>query len=286
MGIGGLPNSQAASAPNNHLTSVTVGQPSTAFDSDANGNTITADTTQTYTWDHADRLVAYRVQAGAAPTTEARYLYGAEGLRVKKWVREGSREESTVYLKDACEDHRSPDIPSGKNTLLHVMDGRKQIALIRIGRPHRDDAAPPVQYRLGDHLGSATVVLDAEGSWVSREEYFAYGDTSFGSFAKKRYRFSGKERDEESRLYYFGVRYYHPLLCRWMSAIRCSSGRAGSVCSGMCRAIRCATATRSATGTTRRRDSRSSTHRCSRRGSSAPIARMRRPSRPRRKTIR
>ena len=217
MGIGGLPHDQAASAPNNRLTSVRVGQASTVFGSDADGNTITADTTQTYTWDHSDRLVAYRVQAGATPTTEARYLYGADGIRVKKWVRKGAREESTVYLEDAFEDHRSPDIPSGRNTLLHVMDGRKRIALIRNGDPHRDDAGPAVQYQLGDHLGSATVVLDAAGSWISREEYFPYGDTSLGSFAKKRYRFSGKERDEESRLYYFGVRYYNPFLCRWMS---------------------------------------------------------------------
>ena len=201
----------------NRLASVTVGQVSTPFGSDENGNTTAADTTRTYVWDHADRLVAYRVQAGAAPTTEARYLYSAEGMRVKKWVREGAREESTVYLKDSFEDHRSPDIASGRNTLLHLVDGKKQIALIRLGPAHKDDVAPPVQYQLPDHLGSASVVVDASGSWVSREEYFAYGETSFGSFAKKRYRYSGKERDEESGLYYFGVRYYNPLLCRWMS---------------------------------------------------------------------
>jgi RHS repeat-associated protein len=201
----------------NRLASVTVGQTSTPFGADANGNTSSADTTKSYVWDYADRLVAYRVQAGAAPTTEARYLYSAQGMRVKKWVREGAREASTVYLKDSFEDHRSPDIASGRNTLLHVVDGKKRIALIRLGPPHKDDAAPPVQYQVADHLGSATVVVDASGNWVSREEYFAYGDTSFGSFAKKRYRYSGKERDEESGLYYFGVRYYNPLLCRWMS---------------------------------------------------------------------
>src|SRR5262249_7245293 len=44
-----------------------------------------------------------------------------------------------------------------------------------------------------------------------------YGETSFGSFAKKRYRFTGKERDEESGLNYFGMRYYANWLGKWPS---------------------------------------------------------------------
>ena len=55
------------------------------------------------------------------------------------------------------------------------------------------------------------------GSWVNREEYTPYGETTFGTFAKKRYRFTGKERDEESGLYYHGARYYAPWLARWTS---------------------------------------------------------------------
>src|SRR5262249_20802237 len=41
--------------------------------------------------------------------------------------------------------------------------------------------------------------------------------TSFGTYARKRYRFTGKERDEESGLYYHGARYYAPWLARWPS---------------------------------------------------------------------
>ena len=75
-----------------------------------------------------------------------------------------------------------------------------------------------MKYHLGDHLGSSTVVIDASGAWINREEYFPYGETSFGSFARKRYRFTGKERDEESGLYYHGARYYGLSLARWISA--------------------------------------------------------------------
>ena len=53
---------------------------------------------------------------------------------------------------------------------------------------------------------------------VNREEFTPYGETSFGSFARKRYRFTGKERDEESGLSYHGARYYAPGLGRWTSS--------------------------------------------------------------------
>ena len=50
-----------------------------------------------------------------------------------------------------------------------------------------------------------------------------YGTTAYRSakpgfdLSLKRYRFSGKERDDETGLYYFGARYYAPWLGRWTS---------------------------------------------------------------------
>ena len=52
---------------------------------------------------------------------------------------------------------------------------------------------------------------------MNREEYTPYGETSFGSFARKRYRFTGKERDEENGLYYHGARYYAHWIAEWLS---------------------------------------------------------------------
>ena len=77
---------------------------------------------------------------------------------------------------------------------------------------------PATQYHLGDHLGSSNVVLDRDANLINREEYRPYGESSFGSYGKKRYRFTGKERDEESGPYYPGARYYAPWLARWTAA--------------------------------------------------------------------
>lgn len=104
-----------------------------------------------------------------------------------------------------------------QNNTLHVMDNQSRIALVRVGQPSTNDTTPAVKYHLGDHLGSSNLVVDDAGSFVNREEYTPYGETSFGSFARKRYRFSGKERDEESGLNYHGARYYASWLGRWTS---------------------------------------------------------------------
>ncbi len=105
----------------------------------------------------------------------------------------------------------------GQHSLLHVLDGAHRVAVIRTGAPHPDDAGPATRYELTDNLGSMSLTLDDTGSWVNREEYFPYGETSFGSFARKRYRFTGRERDVESGLACHAARYYAPSTGRWIS---------------------------------------------------------------------
>jgi len=80
------------------------------------------------------------------------------------------------------------------------------------------------RYEIGNHLGSSSVELDETGKILTYEEYFPFGATSFRSadgaleVSAKRYRYTGKERDDETGLYYHGARYYAPWLARWMSA--------------------------------------------------------------------
>jgi len=55
---------------------------------------------------------------------------------------------------------------------------------------------------------------------ITYEEYYPYGSTSYQAVRSrtetpKRYRYTGKERDPETGLYYHGARYYAPWLGRW-----------------------------------------------------------------------
>lgn len=73
-----------------------------------------------------------------------------------------------------------------------------------------------------DHLGSAQFVTDTEGKEHECLEYTPYGElwierTTTG-VEKLPYRFTGKEFDEETGLYYYGARYLDPKYSRWLSA--------------------------------------------------------------------
>src|SRR5690606_15317219 len=84
-----------------------------------------------------------------------------------------------------------------------------------------DTVAVLTRYIYSNHLGSAALELDEEAAIISYEEYHPYGTTSYQEInagvqaVAKRYRYTGKERDEETGMYYHGARYYIPWLARW-----------------------------------------------------------------------
>ena len=75
-------------------------------------------------------------------------------------------------------------------------------------------------YFHADHLGSSTVLTDADGEAYEHMQYFPYGE-SWVEETKSQiyfpYKFTGKELDPETGLYYFGARYYEPRISVWIS---------------------------------------------------------------------
>ena len=101
-------------------------------------------------------------------------------------------------------------------------------------------------YYHSDHLGSAQFVIDWKGRQYEHIEYTPYGElwtyksktamlflTTYNNFLAKQpaglieetapgvdklpFRFTGKELDEETGLYYYGARYLDPKYSRWLS---------------------------------------------------------------------
>ena len=101
-------------------------------------------------------------------------------------------------------------------------------------------------YYHSDHLGSAQFVTDWNGRQYEHIEYTPYGElwtyksktamlflTTYNNFLAKQpaglieevaagldklpFRFTGKELDEETGLYYYGARYLDPKYSRWLS---------------------------------------------------------------------
>jgi RHS repeat-associated protein len=215
-GTGGFTRSYQIPTDSNQTTSMTTGATTYQYAYDASGNMLSETTSRLFEWNHANQLATFRNQTpNAEPTLYTQYRYDAAGQRIIKIVRKhGGQLAVTTYIDGLFERVTLNNI---SHDTLHVLDSVTRVATVHTGPPLPKDASPPVAYHLGDHLGSSTVVLDSSGAIFNQEEYAPYGDTTFGSYAKKRYRHTAKERDEENGLYYHGARYYAPWLCRWIS---------------------------------------------------------------------
>jgi RHS repeat-associated protein len=74
-------------------------------------------------------------------------------------------------------------------------------------------------YYFADHLGSASVVTDNNGNIQDESDYYPYGgERVISNAAPQNYKFTGKERDNESGLDMFGARYYGNVIGRFMTA--------------------------------------------------------------------
>ncbi|MBK9284053.1 MAG: RHS repeat-associated core domain-containing protein [Sphingobacteriaceae bacterium] len=197
----------------NKLNGVTIGANSYAYTFDNCGNQLTENSNRKFEWDANNRLILFKDQVGISePTVEAQYLYDNEGKRTKKIVRkQGGDFEIRVYIDGVFEFYT--DETDTQNT-IHIMDNASRVATVRIGAA-MGDTTPAIKYEIENNIGSSMVLLDDTGATVNTQEYYPFGETSFGSYAKKRYQYVGKERDEESGLYYYGARYYSPWICRF-----------------------------------------------------------------------
>jgi RHS repeat-associated protein len=220
-----------AARQSNRLTRTTLGNGVSYVESyshDAHGNIISMNHLPEMLWDFKDQLQQVDLRGGGT----AFYVYDASGQRVRKVTesQHGSPRSERVYV-GGFEVYREfeggfDDVKLRRET-LHVVDDKQRIALVEtqtIGDGNDIvDPIPLQRYQLGNHLGSSSVELSAEGSLTSYEEFHPYGTTAFqvtrgsAEASQKRYRYTGKERDEESGLYYHGARYYAAWFGRWVS---------------------------------------------------------------------
>lgn len=222
-----------AIARNNRLTHTNVGEFEEHYTYDADGNMTRMPHLHRMDWDFKDQLHATRQQAtntGNGETTY--YVYSSAGQRIRKVTERasGSRKNERIYLSsfELFRKFDSVGAPTLERETLHVMDDKRRIALIETktidDSQHMDEPKSRTRYQFDNHLGSAVLELDEEASVLTYEEYFPYGSTAFeasetkSEVSKKRYRYTGKERDEETGFYYHGARYYAPWLGRWASS--------------------------------------------------------------------
>ncbi|AGL03143.1 SpvB/TcaC N-terminal domain-containing protein [Desulfoscipio gibsoniae] len=174
-------------------------------------------------WDYRDQLRRVDLSGGGT----AYYTYDAAGQRVRKvWEKSANLVEERIYLGgfEIYRRRRGSDLLERET--LHIMDDKQRIAQVetRTVDTAGNDPAPQqlIRYQFDNHLGSTGLELDDQAQIISYEEYSPYGSTTYQAVhsqteTPKRYRYTSKERDEESGFYYHGARYYAPWLGRWVS---------------------------------------------------------------------
>ncbi len=224
----------------NRLTTTVVGSGTETYSTsgngyDAHGNMLRMPQLSVLSWNFKDQLQMTQRQVvngdelndpeGAQRKGERTYyVYDAGGQRVRKIteLQTGQIKDDRVYLGN-FEIHRHRVVNPFVRETLHIMDDQKRIALVETRTQGNDPGlAEVIRFQFDNHLGSAFLELDDQAQIISYEEYSPYGSTTYQAVRNqtetpKRYRYTGKERDDESGLYYHGARYYVPWLGRWNS---------------------------------------------------------------------
>ena len=183
-------NLQISVDTNNHIQTA-------GYSYDAAGNMLTDGLGHNFTYDSENRIT------GAAGYT---YTYDADGNRVKKT--NGST--GTLYWYMSPGIVAESDLSGTLKSEYVFFDGRRTA--------RRDFSGGAVSYYFSDELKTTDIVTDAQGNIRNESDFYPWGgELQFLANDSNHYKFTGKERDGETGLDYFGARYYGNALGRFIT---------------------------------------------------------------------
>jgi RHS repeat-associated protein len=213
---------------------------------DAHGNLTKAPNLGEILWSSQDRMMS----VNSYSDIYSYYNYDLQGERTRKVVvknniieeyyyfcgyelyrktnnntLEEERKTISIFDMKITEEEVTDNENKTKKVMRYEIDPYRTIARLEtatiVDSNEVIDPDTVVSFQYDNHLGSACLELNENAEIISYEEYYPFGTTSYcamnGSIevSMKRYRFCGKERDEETGLYYFGARFYAPWMCRF-----------------------------------------------------------------------
>jgi RHS repeat-associated protein len=167
----------------------------TGYQYDLSGN-VTSDGVHTYKYDAENRLIAF---------DNTTYTYDADGKRIAK------AGGATSYWYNAG------------GQLLGTTDAAGQwTTLVFLGEMRLASNAPgtSIRFFVDDQLGSTNVLVGQNGTVIDDLDYYPWGGQvpTSKKTSNNEFLFTGKERDAESGLDFFGARYYSSLMGRFLQA--------------------------------------------------------------------
>ncbi|MEM7360728.1 MAG: SpvB/TcaC N-terminal domain-containing protein [Pseudomonadota bacterium] len=199
--------------------------PVESYQYNAHGSIVASQHLPLIEWNYAEQLSHVNLQGGG----DAYYVYDSSGQRVRKvWEKSVGLTEERIYFSgwEIYRKRQNENVTLERET-LHVMDDQNRIAIVETQLSEQGVATPGsvpvIRFQLSNHQATARLELGAQAELISYEEFHPYGSTAYHygiestEYSAKRYRYTGKERDEETGFSYHGARYLMSSLGRWCS---------------------------------------------------------------------
>lgn len=169
---------------------------------DAAGNVLAANG-NSYAYDDENRVVSVALILGGS----ASYSYDADGRRIRK-VAGGVIEE---YVNDGAGHQFGTMQSNGSMKRMEIYAGARHFATYDVG-------TNATYFVHGDWQGTERMRSNVSGVSYQTCSSLPFGDsqTCSGTDISPMH-FTGKPRDTETNLDYFGARYYNSSMARWMS---------------------------------------------------------------------
>jgi RHS repeat-associated protein len=162
----------------------------------------------TYDYDSENQLIAVR----SGGTVIVQYQYDGDGRRISKTVNNG---EKAYYGYGAGINVLTEFNGQGVPRFDYIYAGNRNISRVNFDS---NGAIQSKTFYHTDHLGSNIAITDETSTVVWNQSYLPFGDFYSGTGSiDNTHQYTEKEFEEETGLYYYGARYYHPGLGRFMS---------------------------------------------------------------------
>jgi RHS repeat-associated protein len=176
----------------------TAGPNTYSYDLNGNLKAVTGNVSRSFSYDQEQRLTGVTTNGVATTVT-----YDAVGMRATKTVGTTTIEYRSPYYE--CE--KTGNVAT---CVKYIWAGSWRVAMKQVGNG-------PIAYFHPDHLGSTSVVTNAQGTVDQRLTYYPFGATRTSTGpANVPYKYTGQELDASSGLYNYKARIYDATLARFI----------------------------------------------------------------------